>query len=148
MCRDTSGLSVKSEYARQPVLRLTTTFVPCSENLLLAIISDKLSTIREFKISKLNFDAGEYFDHIDWQNTAVTEPPLTVNASQANIRLFVATHGDSTVEFDRYSYHTEIESVEQYVKIVTEASAGAFWSTGSRRFHTILFRGSQHYASF
>ena len=56
---------------------------------------EKSSTLREFKIPKLNFDAAEYFDLIDWQNTTVTEPPLTVNVSEADIRLFVATHGDS-----------------------------------------------------
>ena len=72
------------------------------ENLLLAMISDerqsirelglrqilkarleKLSTLRQFKIPKLSFDASEYFDLIDWQDTAVTtlEPPLTVIVS-------------------------------------------------------------------
>ena len=80
----------------------------------------KSSTLRQFKILKLNFDAGEYFDLIDWQDTAVTEPPLTVNVLEADIRLLVATHGGSTVEFDRYPCHTQ--SVERYVKIVTEAS--------------------------
>ena len=81
---------------------------------------EKSPTLREFRIPKLNFDAGEYFDLIDWQDTAVTEPPLTVNVSEADIRLFVATHGDSTVEFHRYPCHTQ--SVERCVKIVTEAS--------------------------
>ena len=54
---------------------------------------EKSSTLREFKISKLNFDAGEYFDLIGWQDTTVTEPPLTVTVSEADIRLLVATHG-------------------------------------------------------
>ena len=64
------------------------------ENLLLAVISDerqnirdlglrqilkarleKSSTLRQFKIPKLNFDAGEYFDLIEWPDTTVTEPP-------------------------------------------------------------------------
>ena len=122
-------------------MRLSTKFVQCSENLLLAIISDerqnirewslrrilkarleKLSTFRhQFKIPKLNFDA-EYFDLIEWQDAAVTEPPLTVNVSEADTRLFVATHGDSTVEFDRYLCYTQ--SVEWCVKIVMEASLG------------------------
>ena len=29
---------------------------------------EKSSTLRQFKIPKLNFDAGEYFDLIDWPN--------------------------------------------------------------------------------
>ena len=109
------------------------------ENLLLAMISDerqdirelglrrilkarleKSFTLRQFKIPKLNFDAGEYFDLIDWQDTTVREPSLTASVSEADIRLFVTTHGDSTVEFDRYPCHTQ--SVERCVKIVTEAS--------------------------
>jgi hypothetical protein len=109
------------------------------ENLLLAMIRDerqhirelglrrilksrleKSSTLREFRIPKFNFDASEYFDLIDWQNTVVTEPPLTINVSEATIRLYVATHGDCTVEFDRYPCHTQ--AVERSVKIVTEAS--------------------------
>ena len=113
------------------------------ENLLLAMISDerqnirelglrrilkaqleKSSTLSEFKIPKLNFDAGEYFDLIDWQDTAITEPPQTVNVSEADIRLFVATHGDSTVEFDRNPCHTQ--SVQRCVKIVTKASLALY----------------------
>ena len=34
---------------------------------------EKSSTLRQFKIPKLNVDAGEYFDLIDWQDTAATE---------------------------------------------------------------------------
>ena len=81
---------------------------------------EKLSTLHEFKIPKLNFDAGEYLDLIDWQDSAVTELPLTVNVSEADIWQFVATHGDSTVEFNRYLCHTQ--SVERCVKLVTEES--------------------------
>ena len=29
---------------------------------------EKSSTLRQFKIPKLNFDAGKYFDLIDWRN--------------------------------------------------------------------------------
>ena len=81
---------------------------------------EKSSTLCEFRVPKLNFDAGEYFDLISWQDSAITEPPLTVNVSEADIRLFVATRGESTVEFDRYPCHTQ--SVERCIKIVTEAS--------------------------
>ena len=31
------------------------------------------STLREFKIPKLNFDAGQYFELIDWKDTEATE---------------------------------------------------------------------------
>ena len=35
---------------------------------------EKSCTLRQFKIPKLNFDAGEYFDLIDWQDTTITDP--------------------------------------------------------------------------
>lgn len=117
------------------------------ENVLLSMISDerqnirelglrrilkarleKSSILREFRVPKLQFDASEYFDLIDWKNTGVTEPPLTMNVTEADIRLFVATHGDSTVDFDRYPCHTQ--SVERCVKIVTEASLALCGQSG------------------
>ena len=66
---------------------------------------EKSSTLRQFKIPKLNFDASDYFDLIDWQDTTVTtvtlEPPLTVIVSEADVPLFVATLGDSTVDANK-----------------------------------------------
>ena len=112
------------------------------ENLLLAMISDKRqyvrelglrrilkvrqlrtgskSTLRQFSVSKLNFDANEYFQLIDWSETAITEPPLTMDVPEEDIKLFVKAGGQSTIEFGRYPCHTQ--SVERCVKIVTEAS--------------------------
>jgi hypothetical protein len=40
---------------------------------------EKPSTLREFSIPKLNVDANEYFDLVNWQDIKVTEPPLTAD---------------------------------------------------------------------
>ena len=109
------------------------------ENLLLAMVSDerqfirelglrrilkartdKQTTLRVFSVPKLNLNASEYFELIDWQDIAITEPPLTADVSEADIKMFVKTGGQSTIEFGRYPCHTQ--SVERCVKIVTEAS--------------------------
>ncbi|GBN59571.1 hypothetical protein AVEN_119970-1 [Araneus ventricosus] len=35
--------------------------------------------VRFLKLPKLNFEAADYIDLIDWSNCVVTEPPLTMN---------------------------------------------------------------------
>lgn len=73
----------------------------------------KSSTLREFRLPKLNFDAGEYCDLIDWKDTTATEPPLIMNLTEADIRLFVSTHGYTTVEFDRYPCRSQSVAANQ-----------------------------------
>lgn len=109
------------------------------ENLLLAMITDKRLYVRElglrrilkarndkpaclrqFSVPKLKLDASEYFEPIDWQETVITEPPLTMDVTDDDIQQFVKSGGQCTIEFGKYSCHTQ--SVERSVKIVTEAS--------------------------
>lgn len=67
---------------------------------------EKRSTLREFSVPKLNFDANEYFELVNWQEAEITEPPLTADVSEADIRLFVKSGGQSTIEFERFPCHT------------------------------------------
>ena len=109
------------------------------ENLLLAMISDERLDVREFglrrilkarsekqavlcqfSVPKLKFDAREYFELVDWQESVITEPPLTMDVMDDDIKLFVKSRGQSTIEFEKYPCHTQ--SVERTVKIATEAS--------------------------
>ena len=109
------------------------------ENLLLAMISDerqyirelglrrilkarleKSHTLRTFNVPKLNLDAHDYIELINWKDNEITEPPLTADVSEEDIRLFVKSGGLSTIEFERFPCHTQ--SVERCVKLVTEAS--------------------------
>ena len=65
-------------------------------------------------------DATDYFELINWQDTEISEPPLTADVTDDEIRLFVKSAGQSTIDFDRLPCDTQ--SVERCVKIVTEAS--------------------------
>lgn len=82
--------------------------------------AEKQPVLREFVVPKLNLDANEYFELINWQDTEITEPPLTADVPEADIRSFVKSGGQSTIEFERFPCHTQ--AVERCVKIVTEAS--------------------------
>ena len=89
------------------------------ENLLLAMISDerqyirelglrrilkarleKSHTLRTFNVPKLNLDANDYIELIDWKDNEITEPPLTADVSEEDARLFVKSGGQSTMEFE------------------------------------------------
>lgn len=79
----------------------------------------KLITKRVFKPPKVNFDADDYIDIIDWQSTSVTEPPLISDLSKQEIQLIVETGTSERKEF-KIPSHTQ--AVERIVKEVTEAS--------------------------
>ncbi|CAH1099595.1 unnamed protein product [Psylliodes chrysocephalus] len=60
----------------------------------------KISTdIREFVIPKLDFDASEYYELINWQNSSITAPPLLSTATDGDIREFINDTGTSLVDF-------------------------------------------------
>jgi hypothetical protein len=118
------------------------------ENVLIAMISDerkrvrelglrrilkarmnKRTSLREFVVPNLNFDASDYFEMIDWTVVEITEHPLTADISEDDIRLFVKSGGASTIEFPRFPCHTQ--AVERCVKLVTKASL-AVCGTASR----------------
>ena len=67
----------------------------------------KCTVIREFVTPKLNFDAHEYYEMLDWTKEQVSEPPLTTDISEGDIRLYVNTFEDTTLEFPRFPCHTQ-----------------------------------------
>lgn len=75
--------------------------------------------IRDFKVPKLNFDATDYTELIDWQSDKVTEPPLTKSISEADLRRMIVNIPE-TIEILNFSCHTQ--AVERHIKMVTEAS--------------------------
>lgn len=83
--------------------------------------STETKAIREFAIPKLNFEATDYVDLINWQESHITEPPLTKNISDEDLKLLVATGDTPVVDFPQFPCHTQ--AVERCVKLVTEASA-------------------------
>lgn len=112
------------------------------ENLMLSMIVDKRTHIRElglrriikartsapkrksiraFHPPKLNFQATEYSELIDWTATTLSPPPLLRRISNEEIRAKILT-GDTAAEwrFDKFPCHTQ--AVERCIKLVTSAS--------------------------
>jgi hypothetical protein len=89
--------------------------------------SQRVAGIRQFTVPELNYDSSDYIDLIDWQNTNITEPPLTADLSDAVIVDMVKNGESSVVDFPRFPCHTQ--AVERCVKVVTEASAAVCGQT-------------------
>lgn len=74
---------------------------------------------RIFKVPKINFDAQDYIDLIDWFNCVVTEPPLTMNMSEEQLLDIVTKN--QIPKFNHFHCHSQ--AVERCVKIITDASS-------------------------
>ena len=131
-------LSKKIKSVIDPVIQRNGYFAH-PENVLLSMLTDERKHIRElamrrilrarsekygvrkFAIPKINFEAEDYIDLIDWQNTAVFEPPILTNTAVDDLEMFVANGEAPVIDFPKYPCHTQ--SVERCIKLVTEASA-------------------------
>src|SRR6266568_2931266 len=131
-------LSLDLKNVIDPVIQRNAYFAH-PENILLSMITDHSKTIRElglrrilrarsekyglrmFSIPTLNFNAQNYMDMIDWQNTPVTEPPLLAEVPVDSIEMLVASGEIPVMDFPKYPCHTQ--AVERCVKLITEASA-------------------------
>lgn len=76
--------------------------------------------IRTFRVPKLNINASSYIDLINWNDTCLSEPPLTVSISSNEIKEMITTKNFS-FECPKLPCHTQ--SVERHIKLVTEASS-------------------------
>ncbi|GBP46966.1 hypothetical protein EVAR_30998_1 [Eumeta japonica] len=76
--------------------------------------------VREFQLPNLKIDASNYYDLIDWSNEKITEPPMTMKYSDAEISSVISS-GDKLFEIEKYLCHTQ--AVERCVKLVIEASS-------------------------
>lgn len=83
--------------------------------------ADTSGQIRRFKVpAKLNFDAVEYFDMIDWAVCPISEPPVIKAMTDTELRELITTEVTPTVIFPKFPCHTQ--AVERHVKLVTEAA--------------------------
>ncbi|CAH1112821.1 unnamed protein product [Psylliodes chrysocephalus] len=86
-----------------------------------SILKDRQQThegVRFFKLPKINFEADDYNNLIDWQKCTITEPPLVLKLSDNCLQQLIAEK--ETIIIDSFPCHTQ--AVERCVKIVTEAS--------------------------
>lgn len=74
--------------------------------------------IRTFKIPVINFQANNYFDIINWQDSTITEPPVISNITDEALKEAIQTGG--RIEVPKFPCHTQ--AVERSIKLVTEAS--------------------------
>ena len=75
------------------------------------------SSIRKYIVPKINFDATSFTQLIDWENPGITEPPLTLSMTDAQITAF------KTSPFDVPHYPCHTQAVERGVCLVSEASS-------------------------
>jgi hypothetical protein len=130
-------LNDKVKSVVQPVIQRNAFFAH-PENLLLAMIQDenhsfrelgwrriqkarneaKTGVVRKFIIPKLNFECQNYTEIINWKNTVVTEPPLTLTLADHDISENIMSR--KTFEHEDFPNHTQ--AVERVIKLVTDAS--------------------------
>ncbi|GBN73740.1 hypothetical protein AVEN_101846-1 [Araneus ventricosus] len=72
------------------------------------------------KLHKLNFEAAEYIDLIDWSNCVVTEPPLTMHIKDKDLREMCKEEHFPVLTFEEFSIHAQ--PVERCVKLISEAA--------------------------
>ena len=77
--------------------------------------------MRQFKVPELRFDAREVYHLIDWQNSHITEPPLTTDISEEHVKLFVTSGEPLIANLPKLPCHTQ--AVERCVKLVTKSPA-------------------------
>jgi hypothetical protein len=82
--------------------------------------SQKIAGIRKFKIPFFNFEASDYTEIIFWQESQVTEPPLTANLSAETLRSMAECGFETGDNITLFPCH--IQTVERCIKLVTEAS--------------------------
>lgn len=80
-------------------------------------------SLRRFRVPKLNFEADDYTNLIDWSVVQKSEPPATKNISTHEIKSFVngVSLTEPVLNIPEFPCHTQ--STERHVKLVTEASA-------------------------
>lgn len=71
--------------------------------------------IRVFKPPKINFEAKDYTEIIDWQSCSPTPPPLLQKVTDEEIKLIVSQDSSQILDFKKYPCHTQ--AVERCVKL-------------------------------
>lgn len=71
--------------------------------------------LRTIGIPKINFDASDYIDLIDWQATVITTPPILIDLTTQEIKELI---DDSNQMIELISFPSHTLSVERCVKLV------------------------------
>ena len=77
--------------------------------------------IRQLRVPTLNINANSYIDLIDWTDTMVPEPSFTASVTSNEIKEMIKSKTVSEFKISELLCH--IQSVERYIKLVSEASS-------------------------
>ena len=80
--------------------------------------SSSSGDIRKFTIPKLNFEASDYYELVNWIDFPRLEPPLTCKLMENDLEKAIKT--GSMPDLEKYPCHTQ--AVERHVKVVTDAA--------------------------
>lgn len=85
-------------------------------------IDARRKTVRTFTPPKINFNAQEYSEMINWMDCELSSPPLLAEISDDEIKSHIDSDSipDWNITFKQFPVHTQ--AVERCVKLVTEAS--------------------------
>lgn len=84
-------------------------------------IATKIKSIRSFKPPRINFQASEYTEMIDWNTAALSPPPLLRRVSDDDLWTKIKS-GESADEWNFGKFPCHTQAAERCVKLVTEAS--------------------------
>ena len=148
----------------QPVIQRNGYFAH-PENILLAMIMDerdvikqlglrrilkahqqKPGIVRKFAVHKINFDAADYTDLIDWLDVSVTIPPLLSSISLDDISSRIFEGNNAPLPFLKVPCHTQ--AVERCVKLVTEAALSVCGETARNGFIKVRIASRMQMSSF
>ncbi|GBM24968.1 hypothetical protein AVEN_262121-1 [Araneus ventricosus] len=87
-------------------------------------LSSNVKSVRALLPLKLNFEAADYTEMIDWSSITITPPPILRDISIAVFSSIVRDNKNPECDFDHFPCHTQ--AVELCVKLVTEASTEAY----------------------
>ncbi|GBO19453.1 hypothetical protein AVEN_158007-1 [Araneus ventricosus] len=82
--------------------------------------SSNVKSVRVFLPPKVNFQAADCTEMIDWSSITITSPPILRNKSTALFRSIVRDKKNPEWDFVHFPYDTQ--AVERCAKLVTEAS--------------------------
>lgn len=103
-------------------------------------------TLRSFVIPKINFDASDYIDLIDWHATVITLPPILANLTTKEIEDLIIKDSNKMVELIALPTHTQ--AVERCVKLVSESCLSVVGAMARDDFIKVTLKSRKEMPSF
>src|SRR6218665_2496955 len=85
--------------------------------------SNSTTTVRQFRVPKLNFEAEDYTELVDWQSIGRYSPPVMKDMSDSEIITFVESRVTDKVHVDYPRFPCYTQGTERCIKLVMQASA-------------------------